>query len=57
MLALAFVFLVTAVIAGILGLKVFLGVAAFVAKLLLSVFLVLFLTSLLMYFMRGRAAR
>lgn len=46
------VFLVTALTAGMLGLMVIVGTAAFVAKLLFFVFLVLFVVSLI----RGRRA-
>jgi len=55
MLGWALTFLVVALIAGLLGFTSIAGAAMGVAKILFFVFLVLFLVSIVMHFMRGRA--
>jgi uncharacterized membrane protein YtjA (UPF0391 family) len=54
MLGWALTFLVVALIAGVLGFTTIAGTAIGVAKILFYVFLVLFLVSLVMNFVRGR---
>jgi uncharacterized membrane protein YtjA (UPF0391 family) len=54
MLGWALTFLVVALIAGLLGFTSIAGAAMGVAKILFFVFLVLFLVSIVMHFMRGR---
>ena len=54
MLGWALTFLVVALIAGVLGFTTIAGAAIGVAKILFYVFLVLFLVSLVMHFVRGR---
>jgi uncharacterized membrane protein YtjA (UPF0391 family) len=55
MLGWALTFLVVALIAGVLGFTTIAGTAIGVAKILFYVFLVLFLVSLVMNFLRGRS--
>lgn len=55
MLGWALTFLVVALIAGLLGFTSIAGAAMGVAKILFFVFLVLFLVSIVMHFVRGRA--
>ena len=55
MLGWALTFLVVALIAGVLGFTTIAGTAIGVAKILFYVFLVLFLISLVMNFLRGRS--
>jgi uncharacterized membrane protein YtjA (UPF0391 family) len=55
MLGWALTFLVVALIAGVLGFTTIAGTAIGVAKILFYVFLVLFLVSLVMNFVRGRS--
>jgi uncharacterized membrane protein YtjA (UPF0391 family) len=54
MLGWALTFLVVALIAGVLGFTTVAGTAIGVAKILFYVFLVLFVVSLIMNFVRGR---
>jgi uncharacterized membrane protein YtjA (UPF0391 family) len=54
MLGWALTFLVVALIAALLGFTSIAGAAMGVAKILFFVFLVLFLVSIVMHFMRGR---
>lgn len=54
MLGWALTFLVVALIAAVLGFTTIAGAAMGVAKILFYVFLVLFLVSLVMHFIRGR---
>jgi uncharacterized membrane protein YtjA (UPF0391 family) len=54
MLGWALTFLVVALIAGVLGFTTIAGTAIGLAKILFYVFLVLFLVSLVMNFVRGR---
>ena len=54
MLGWALTFLVVALIAGVLGFTTIAGTAIGVAKILFYVFLVLFLVSVVMNFVRGR---
>lgn len=55
MLGWALTFLVVALIAGLLGFTSIAGAAMGVAKILFFVFLVLFLVSIVMHFVRGRS--
>lgn len=55
MLGWALTFLVVALIAGVLGFTTIAGTAIGVAKILFYVFMVLFLVSLVMNFLRGRS--
>jgi uncharacterized membrane protein YtjA (UPF0391 family) len=55
MLGWALTFLVIALIAGVLGFTTVAGAAMGIAKILFFVFLVLFVVSLIMYLVRGRA--
>jgi uncharacterized membrane protein YtjA (UPF0391 family) len=55
MLGWALTFLVIALIAGVLGFTTVAGAAMGIAKILFFVFLVLFVISLIMYLVRGRA--
>ena len=55
MLGWALTFLIVALIAGVLGFTTIAGTAIGVAKILFYVFLVLFLVSLVMNFIRGRS--
>jgi uncharacterized membrane protein YtjA (UPF0391 family) len=55
MLGWALTFLVVALIAAVLGFTAIAGAAMGVAKILFYVFLVLFLVSLVMHFVRGRS--
>lgn len=55
MLGWALTFLVVALIAGLLGFTSIAGASMAIAKILFVVFLVLFLASLVMHFMRGRS--
>ena len=55
MLGWALTFLVVALIAGLLGFGGIAGTAIGVAKILFYVFLILFLVSAVMHFVRGRA--
>ena len=55
MLGWALTFLIVALIAGVLGFTTIAGTAIGVAKILFYVFLVLFLVSLVMNFVRGRS--
>jgi uncharacterized membrane protein YtjA (UPF0391 family) len=55
MLRWALIFLVVALIAGVLGFTTVAGAAISVAKILFYIFLVLFLVSLVMHLVRGRA--
>lgn len=54
MLGWALTFLVVALIAAVLGFTTIAGTAMAVAKILFYIFLVLFLVSLVMHFVRGR---
>jgi uncharacterized membrane protein YtjA (UPF0391 family) len=54
MLGWALTFLVVALIAGVLGFTTVAGAAISIAKILFFVFLVLFLVSIVMHFVRGR---
>ena len=54
MLSWALVFLVVALIAGLLGFTTIAGASIAVAKLLFAVFLILFVVSLVMHMARGR---
>ncbi|HEX4182385.1 MAG TPA: DUF1328 domain-containing protein [Caulobacteraceae bacterium] len=54
MLGWALMFLVVALIAGVLGFTTIAGASIAVAKLLFLVFLVLFVVSLIMHLVRGR---
>jgi uncharacterized membrane protein YtjA (UPF0391 family) len=54
MLGWALTFLVVALIAGVLGFTTVAGAAMGIAKILFFVFLVLFVVSLVMHFVRGR---
>ncbi|MEO8114952.1 MAG: DUF1328 domain-containing protein [Phenylobacterium sp.] len=56
MLGWALTFLVVALIAAVLGFTTIAGTAMAVAKILFYVFLVLFLVSIVMHFLRGRGA-
>ncbi|ACG76722.1 conserved hypothetical protein [Phenylobacterium zucineum HLK1] len=56
MLGWALTFLVVALIAGVLGFTTVAGAAVEIAKILFVVFLVLFLVSIVMHFVRGRGA-
>jgi len=56
MLGWALTFLVVALIAGLLGFTTIAGAAMGIAKILFYVFLVLFLVSIVMHFVRGRGA-
>ena len=56
MLRYALIFLVVAIIAGILGFGAVAGLAATIAKVLFGVFLVLFLVGLIMHLSRGGTA-
>src|SRR5437764_13771661 len=56
MLRYALIFLVIAIIAGILGFGAVAGAAAGIAKILFGVFLVLFLVGLIMHLSRGGTA-
>jgi uncharacterized membrane protein YtjA (UPF0391 family) len=56
MLGWALTFLVVALIAAVLGFTTIAGTAMAVAKILFYVFLVLFLVSVVMHFLRGRGA-
>jgi len=55
MLGWALTFLVVALIAGVLGFTTIAGTAIGVAKILFYIFIVLFLVSLVMNFLRGRS--
>lgn len=55
MLGWALTFLVVALIAGLLGFTSIAGASMAIAKILFVVFLVLFVASLAMHFMRGRS--
>ena len=55
MLSWALIFLVNALIAGLLGFAGIAGAAAGIAKILFYVFLVLLIVSLIMHMVRGRA--
>ena len=55
MLGWALTFLVVALIAGVLGFTTVAGAAMGIAKILFYVFLVLFLVSMVMHVVRGRA--
>lgn len=57
MLGWALTFLVVALIAGLLGFTSVAGAAMGIAKILFFVFLVLFVVSLVMHLVRGRAPR
>ena len=54
MLGWALTFLVVALIAAVLGVTTIAGAAMGVAKILFYIFLVLFLVSIVMHFVRGR---
>jgi uncharacterized membrane protein YtjA (UPF0391 family) len=54
MLSWALVFLVVALIAGVLGFTTIAGASIAVAKILFMIFLVLFVISLVMHLIRGR---
>ena len=54
MLGWALTFLVVALIAGVLGFTTVAGTSIAIAKILFFVFVVLFLVSLVMHFVRGR---
>lgn len=54
MLGWALTFLVVALIAGVLGFTTVAGAAMGIAKILFFVFLILFVVSLVMHFVRGR---
>ena len=56
MLGWALTFLVVALIAGVLGFTTIAGAAIGIAKLVFYVFLVLFLVSIVMNFIRGRGS-
>lgn len=56
MLGWALTFLVVALIAGVLGFTAVAGAAIGIAKIVFYVFLLLFLVSLVMNFVRGRGA-
>ena len=56
MLSWALVFLVVALIAGLLGFTSIAGAAVGVAKILFFVFLVLFVVSAIMHMVRGRSS-
>jgi uncharacterized membrane protein YtjA (UPF0391 family) len=55
MLTWALIFLVVALIAGVLGFTSIAGASIAVAKLLFLIFLVLFVVSLIMHLVRGRS--
>lgn len=55
MLGWALTFLVVALIAGVLGFTTIAGASIAIAKILFFVFLVLFLASIVMHFVRGRS--
>jgi uncharacterized membrane protein YtjA (UPF0391 family) len=57
MLGWALTFLVVALIAGLLGFTTVAGAAMGVAKILFYIFVVLFLVSVVMHFVRGRGVR
>lgn len=57
MLGWALTFLVVALIAGVLGFTTIAGASIAIAKLVFFVFLVLFVVSLVMNFVRGRGSR
>ena len=54
MLGWALTFLVVALIAGVLGFTTVAGAAIEIAKIIFFIFVVLFLVSLVMHFVRGR---
>ena len=56
MLTWALIFLVVALIAGVLGFTTVAGASIALAKLLFMIFLVLFVISLIMHLVRGRRA-
>jgi uncharacterized membrane protein YtjA (UPF0391 family) len=56
MLNWALIFLVVALVAGVLGFTTVAGAAIEIAKILFVVFLVLFLVSLVLHLFRGRGA-
>jgi uncharacterized membrane protein YtjA (UPF0391 family) len=56
MLTWALIFLVVALIAGILGFTTIAGASIALAKILFLIFLVLFVVSLIMHLVRGRSA-
>lgn len=56
MLGWALTFLVVALIAGVLGFTTIAGASIAIAKLVFYVFLILFVVSLIMNFVRGRGA-
>jgi uncharacterized membrane protein YtjA (UPF0391 family) len=56
MLGWALTFLVVALIAGVLGFTTIAGASIAIAKLVFYIFLVLFVVSLIMNFVRGRGA-
>ncbi len=56
MLGWALTFLVVALIAGVLGFTTIAGASIAIAKLVFYVFLILFVVSLIMNFIRGRGA-
>jgi len=56
MLRYALIFLVIAIIAGILGFWAIAGAAAVIAKVLFGIFVVLFLVGLIMHLSRGGTA-
>lgn len=56
MLNWALTFLVVALIAGLLGFTTVAGAAIEIAKIIFFIFVVLFLVSLVMHFVRGRGA-
>ena len=56
MLNWALTFLVVALIAGVLGFTTVAGAAIEIAKIVFFIFVVLFLVSLVMHFVRGRGA-
>lgn len=55
MLNWALTFLVVALIAGVLGFTTVAGAAIEIAKIIFFIFVVLFLVSIVMHFVRGRA--
>lgn len=57
MLGWALTFLVVALIAGVLGFTTVAGAAIEIAKILFYVFVVLFVISLVMHYVRGRGGR
>jgi uncharacterized membrane protein YtjA (UPF0391 family) len=56
MLTWALIFLVVALIAGVLGFTTIAGASIALAKVLFLIFLVLFVVSLIMHLVRGRGA-